>query len=274
MDAEACTPPSYAACGAPDAATTGVPPGTPLTEKPPGTYVITHPGTVIDGWEVSGVIDVEADRVTIVDTRLTAASWAGIVYGKTNPAATGLRILHDTLTTMPGRGPDHQGYDYGIEQLGRGTLDVGYDDISGFKDGVDLHTGRVDESYIHQLPTFPTSHDQDIYVWPGGTGVEIDHNTLIADGGNATAAVYVAPDGGHQSGVTLADNWVAGGAYCVYAGDPTATDIRITGNLFSSEIYPACGQFGSVTYWSANAGNVASGNLWAGGAQAGRPVTW
>lgn len=269
----ACTPPSYAACGFPDASDAGVPPGSALQAKS-GKVVITKDGTVIDGWDFSGVIDVEADNVTIRNSRLTGTTWFGIRYGATNPRATGLVVAQDTLQTVPGRGPDHGGYDYGIEQVGHGTLEVASSDISGYKDGVDISNGSVHDSYIHELSTFKGAHDQDIYVWSGGDGVTIEHNTLIADSEDSTAAIYVAPDSGHQNNVTMEDNWLAGGSYCVYGGDTTATNIRLVANAFSPEQYASCGQYGLVDdVKTQNPGDVTAGNVWAIGPRAGQAAT-
>ena len=79
-------------------------------------------------------------------------------------------MLHDTVQSVPGKGPDSGGYDYGISELGHGTIEVGYSNISGFKDGVDIDTGSLHDNYIHDLSQFSGAHTQDVYVWCGGAG--------------------------------------------------------------------------------------------------------
>src|SRR6185312_7570768 len=56
-------------CGYPTPSTTGVPSGTTLTAS--GPITVTTPGTVIDGKDVTGGIDVQADDVTIRNSRVS-----------------------------------------------------------------------------------------------------------------------------------------------------------------------------------------------------------
>lgn len=273
----ACAPPRYSGCGFPDASNTGVGQGAALTASAdPSGYVITQDNTVIRGWDFTGYLDVEANNVTIQDSRLTGTTWWGIRYGASNPRITGLRVLHSTLLTVTGQGPDHGGYDYGISnQTDAGTLEVGWDNISGYKDGVDVGIGSVHDSYIHDLSVFGGAHDQDIYVYPNPReSLLISHNTLITGTQDATAAIYIAPDGEHQHDVTIRGNWLAGGAYCIYGGDTSATKVRVTQNAFSTELHPDGGLYGTDAYWQAgNAGNSWDDNGWINGPNQGHPVT-
>lgn len=267
---------TYADCGYPTAATTGVPPGTLLTHRtaPKATgLVVKVDGTVIDAIDLDGWIDVQANDVTIKNSVITSNNWWGIRYAE---GKTGLKVLHNKITSVPGQGPDNGGYDYGIAQLGTGSMEVAFNDISGFKDGVDVATGNVHDNFIHDLSQFSGAHTQNVYVWCGGNGVVLKHNTLVNQTAKAysTAAVYIAPDCGRQNKVTVRDNWLAGGSLVLYAGGSSATNIRIKDNRFSTEIWSPQGGFnGTVGYWDGdNTGNVWSGNVWANGPNAGKPV--
>lgn len=261
----------------PDATNTGVPSGIALIDEsaPMATgLVITTDNTVIDGINLDGWIDVEANNVTIQNSVITSNNWWGVRYAG---GVTGLKILHSVIRSVPGQGPDNGGYDYGIAQLGNGTMEVAYNDISGFKDGVDVTTGYVHDNYIHDLSQFDGAHTQNVYVWCGGNGVTLQHNTLINQTGQeyATAAVYIAPDCGAQNNVTVDTNWLAGGSLVLYGGGAMASNIHVQNNAFSTAIWSPDGGFnGTVGYWAdGNAGNLWSGNTWADGPNAGLPVS-
>lgn len=68
---------------------------------------------------------------------------------------------------------------------------------------------------------------------------------------------------------------MAGGSLVLYGGDTTATNIAVTDNVFSTEIWSPDGGFnGTVGYWQpGNAGNVWRDNVWGNGAKAGQAVT-
>lgn len=262
--------------GFPDASTTGVPAGTALTARSSSScnWVISTPGTVVDGVDLAGCVDVEASNVTIQNSRLSGNTWWGVRLGVTNSSATNLRILHSTIQAAQGKGPDSGGYDYGISDQGGGSIEIGFDNISGYKDGTDITSGSIHDSYYHDLSTFNGAHVQDVYVYPGA-GLTISHNTLINQASltYTTAAVYIAPDAGHQHDVTMSGNLLAGGAYAFYGGDSTATNIVVSGNSFSTQVFPNCGNYGTHAYWwPNNAGNVWSGNVWADGPNAGKAV--
>lgn len=155
-------------------------------------------------------------------------------------------------------------------------MEIAYNDISGYKDGVTISGGYVHDNYIHNLSQFVGAHTQDIYVHTGPNQVKIEHNTLINDSpqDQATAAVYIAPDDGHQNDRILTKNLLAGGAYTVYGGDSTATNIVVTDNKFSTQVWPNSGYYGWAAYWwPGNSGNVWSGNTWADGSNSGQTIT-
>ena len=272
-----CTPPNYSACGHPDASNTGVPVGTSLTPMSSTScnWVITTSNTVVNGVDLHGCIDVEASNVTIENSRISSNTWWGIKFGGSNPNITGLKVLHNTLLSVAGQGPDAGGYDYAVSGQANGTMEVGYNDISGYKDGTDVSSGSVHDNYIHDLSTFSGAHVQDVYVWPGA-GLTITHNTLINQAAlqYTTAAIYIAPDAGHQNNVQVTNNLLAGGAYAFYGGDSTATNISVLNNSFSTQVSASCGYYGTDGYWwPNNTGNVWTGNVWADGPKAGSTVT-
>jgi len=76
----------------------------------------------------------------------------------------------------------------------------------------------------------------------------------------ASSAIGLYADSGSVTDATIRDNWMAGGAYTLYAGGAGSARIVVTGNVFSNEYWPKCGFYGPIAYW--NPGG--SGNLWSG----------
>lgn len=276
----ACILPTYSACGYPNSTNTGVPPGISLTKLTTNDdcLVVSVDNTIIDGMHITGCIDVEANNVTIQNSHVTATAqiWWAIKYGSSKPNVTGLRILHVKIDSIPGKGPAAEGgYAYGISSQGTGSLEVGYSDISGFKDGINIAHGLVHNNWIHDLSKYTGAHTQGIYLWkaPAGATLVIKHNTITDLVQNSTAAIFMKEGLGIHD-VTIEDNWLAGGSFTLYGGGADAKNIRVFNNKFSTEIAPKGGQFGAISYWSTkNSGNSWSGNIWANGPKAGRTVT-
>lgn len=260
--------------GFPSASNTG-PSGCTSYTQYSGILNVTTDGTVLNCIELNGTLTINANNVTVQNSILNGNSWWGVRFGNTNGSATNFKLLRSRLQTVPGLGPDNGGYDYGISQESNGYMEIGYNDISGYKDGVTTSNGYIHDNYIHNLSQFTGAHTQDIYVYSGPSQVKIEHNTLINDSpqDQATAAVYIAPDDGHQNDRIVTNNFLAGGAFTIYGGDSTATNIVVTNNQFSTQRYPNSGYYGWVAYWQAgNSGVVWSGNTWADGPDVGETL--
>ncbi len=272
----------------PDCATTGVPTGIHLRPLS-GNLTIRKNGTVIDHVSLKGGIDIYANNVTIEDSYILSTGYLGISQ---RAGHSGLKVLHDTITGDAGHGPDSGGEDIGVWTAGT-DVTIAYNNISGFGGNV-AATGDVHDNYLHGEQAFgstgiggcdPLPHPigrcynhSDAFGIDSGRGITLRHNTILESpipGGNS--AVELDNDLGSISDVTVADNFLAGGNYCAYAGSrPGAAPserIVFTGNAFSSMYYRDCGQFGPVAYWNpAGMGNVWAGNYWADGPLAGHPI--
>ncbi|MFE9450082.1 hypothetical protein [Streptomyces sp. NPDC006739] len=260
-------------CGFPDARTTG--PRIPLTPHRTGYLAVRTDGTVIRGWDITGSLDVYADDVTVIDTRVTSDSWWGI---NLRPGHHGLRVLHSTVTAVPGKGPDNGGVDYAVSNMGTSSVEVGWCDVSVFGDALAMGQGSLHDNYVHDLAPFVNKggewqHTDAVISSGGNTGqLVIRHNTLLNPTSlkqGASGAVGLFADSGVVRNVTVDDNWIAGGAYALYGGDTGATGITVTNNVFSTQYHPASGGYGTVAHW--NAGGA--GNVWRGNRMSdGRPV--
>ncbi|MFC9812651.1 hypothetical protein ACFVJM_11370 [Streptomyces virginiae] len=267
----ACTSPGT--CGYPDENSTG--PRIALERHDTGNMSVKKDGTVIKGWDIRGSLDIYANDVTVIDSRITSTNWWGI---NLRPGFSGLKVLHTTITAVPGKGPDNGGVNYAVSNMGGSSIEVGWCDISVFGNALSMGQGDLHDNYVHDLVAFRNQggewqHTDAVISGGGNKGrLTVRHNTLLnatpVDKG-ATAAVGLFADTGVVSSVHVEDNWLAGGAYALYAGGPGATGIRVTGNVFSTQYHPAGGAYGPVTAW--NAGGA--GNVWKDNRMSdGRPV--
>ncbi|MEU6554453.1 hypothetical protein ABZ915_29900 [Streptomyces sp. NPDC046915] len=256
----ACTSPS--ACGFPDDRTTG--PRTPLAPHKTGYLAVRTNGMVIRGWDITGSLDIYANDVTVIDTRITSDSWWGI---NLRPGYHGLRVLHSTITAVPGKGPDNGGVDYAVSNMGGSSIEVGWCDVSVFGDALSMGQGNLHDNYVHDIVPFINQggewqHTNAVISGGGNTGqLIIRHNTLLNPTSlkqGASGSIGLFADTGVVRNVTVDHNWIAGGAYALYGGDTGATGIKVTDNVFSTQYHPASGGYGTVAHW--NAGGA--GNVW------------
>ncbi|WP_318279824.1 hypothetical protein [Streptomyces griseoloalbus] len=265
--------PSPSACGFPDARTTG--PRIALKPSKTGDMTVRTDGMVLRGQDITGSLDIYANDVTVIDTRITSANWWGI---NLRPGYHGLRVLHSTITAVPGKGPDNGGVDYAVSNMGVSSIEVGWCDISVFGDALSMGQGDLHDNYVHDIAPFVNQggewqHTNAVISGGGNTGhLIIRHNTLLNPTGleqGASGSIGLFADSGAVRNVTVDRNWIAGGAYALYAGGTGATGIKVTDNVFSTQYHPASGGYSVVAHW--NAGGA--GNVWRNNRMSdGRPV--
>ncbi|MHC3468717.1 right-handed parallel beta-helix repeat-containing protein [Streptomyces sp. 7R007] len=248
--------------GFPNADTTG-----PRVKPEPhdtGNMSVRTDGMVINGWDITGSLDIYADDVTIIDSRITSANWWGV---NLRPGHSGLKILHTTITAVPGKGPDNGGVDYAVSNMSTSAVEVGWCDISVFGNALSMGQGHIHDNYVHDLVPFRNNggewqHTDAVISGGGNKGrLVIRNNTLLnpvdVDRG-ASAAIGLFADTGHVSNTVIDHNLLAGGAYALYAGGEGATGITVTNNVFSTRYHRNSGGYGAVTAWN----HGGSGNVW------------
>ncbi|MFC6079709.1 DUF4082 domain-containing protein [Sphaerisporangium aureirubrum] len=259
---ETTTPPPTG--GFPGAGDTGVPAGTTLKESK--SITVTKDGTVIDGMEVHGEINVDADDVTIKNTRLAASpgQW-GIIQRK---GRSGL-VVQDTEVFGNGRDQTQ----FGIINQG-GDLTVRRVDIHTISNGILTEQGLIEDSYLHDPKYFSGDHTDMIMCTsgpPSGTKLVIRGNTVI-NNLDQTGAIALFQDFGVVRNVTVEGNFLAGGGYTLYGGagsKGTSSNIKVIGNVFSKDVWAKGGYHGPVAYWDKGAsGNEWKNNVW----EDGKPV--
>lgn len=272
----------------PDCTDTGMPAGTasrPMNSPGPtgdGNKIsteITQSGTVINGVDLTGSIDVWANNVTIENSVIRSSNWWGI---NQRSGYHGLRVLHCTIVGLPGQGPDNGYEDYAVSSAG-GYIEVGWSNISGFGDAISLGTGYIHDNFVHDLAAFipagsSTYEHDDAFISDGGSGLTIEHNTFldqvpITEGASSSVGLY--DDSSPVASATVEDNFLAGGSFALYpGGGPSSQNIVITGNVFSTMYWPGSGYYGPVasSYWHYGSGNSWADNTWADGPKAGHEV--
>jgi hypothetical protein len=208
---------------------TGVPDGIAL--RPSGDLTITTPGAVIDGYDISGVVQVKADDVVIRNSRIHGSSWWSV------EVAEGLTGVVVENCDIDGRGESGTSNSMGV----MGPATVRGNDISGVENGVTPGTGSVIEgNYIHDLGAPGDPHYDGIQIDGNVSDILIRGNTIIVNH-NQTSAVMIANDFGPATDISVEDNYLAGGSYTVYSdgqfdGGPIS-GVRFIDNVLEPGLY-------------------------------------
>jgi hypothetical protein len=277
------------ACGYPDATNTGVPAGTAL--KPSGSIDVSDAGTVIDGLDVTGTINVVADDVTIQNTRVTltgpgcgASNTCGNYTIRIDEGVNGTVIRDSELRTAPGTTCEHDI---------RNTSGPGLRIVGVYMHACDsnLYGGAtmIDSYGIAKL-AIANDHVENIYF--NDTRFTSLHNTLLNPVGQ-TAVIFGNSNGGTdtvacKNRLTVANSLLAGGGYtvypCAHASQPGSSYLNVQGNHFgrctsaevyhpdggshtcvggtdSSGYYPFGGAFGMATEYFSGSG-IWKNNVW------------
>ncbi len=196
----------------PTEATTGVPKGTVLT--PSGTITVTTPGTVIDGKDVKGTIFVNANNVTIKNTRVTLD---GGYYGiRVDNNVTGTKILHSEIATPAGGAGGYTGI-----AVTNGIVCAC--NIHGWENGMTVGGGMfVQANYVHGLasPSAQDAHFDAVEVY-SGSNTKVWGNNLLDNDPNGnwierTSALFISSAYSNVDNVEARGNWLGGGSYTLY----------------------------------------------------------
>ena len=217
----------------PTPATTGVPGGTQL--RPAGSMVITEPGKVIDGLDISGMVTVNARNVTIRNSRITTSSQMGVKIEGGSLLIEDTEIVGTTNDCSQGIGYAH----YVARRI----------DVSGCQDGLKASGGpaEVYDSYIHGLRQTPDSHNDGIQS-TGARGLVYEGNTICAQYQDSVSAIKLTPEKGPIDGVTIRGNFLYGGNYTLYMDSKPGTYGLVTNALVESNVFdPTSYKWGQVT---------------------------
>ena len=207
----------------PDETSSGVPSGTTLT--PSAALDIRRAGTVIEGLDIDGCVDVRADNVTIRRSRITCAR-----------PTTAVRLFDGnhglTLEDVEINGSGVVSTAVGFSNYTLRRVDI-HDVIDGPRLGTNT---TIQDSYVHGLVRAEGSHNDAVQV-TGGSDILIRHNTLDAysesTGDLFNAAIMIGSSSAPVANVLIEDNYLDGGNYTVnFHPGLTATGIVGRNNVF------------------------------------------
>ncbi|MEV7966763.1 DUF4082 domain-containing protein [Sphaerisporangium sp. NPDC088356] len=246
----------------PGASTTG-PDGTALKSHKGGE--IREDGAVLDGMDFADSVDVYADNVTIRNCRVITGGYWGI---QLRNGHTGLKIENCEIA---GKGSSQ--LSVGVKNIGNGMITVRNNDIHDVTDGIVSGEGLIEGNWVHDLKSYPGDHVDGIQTDATTGKLIIRHNT-VSNPEDQTSAIMIDADLGPINNVTVEDNLLSGGGYCLYGGsgrsNPT-TNVVVQNNVFSRSLNSKCGELGAVAHFDMGAsGNVWKNNVWQ---DTGAPVT-
>ena len=247
-------------CGYPDDTNTGWQhTGVTLKTVTQDPYVISTPGAVVSGLDIRGCVEVEAQNVTIKDSKITCDNQPMVKNfqpdGKGNLIDIGSGLLMQDVEFDGEGNVDSAGVAFDDYTIIRGNFhNIGAAVKLG--DNVD-----IEDSYEHDLASSDVSHNSG-FPSDGGSNITLRHNTVLMNTQNGfPVALYNAESPGVVvKNVTVDDNLLAGGNYLIYCGTPgkITPNLTVTNNRFSKLLYPNGGFYGptancdGAAQWSNN----------------------
>jgi hypothetical protein len=263
-------------CSYVDATNTGVPSGTTLTTVSAkvasgpgwkyipanGEVLVSTNGTVLSGLYIPYELVIDASNVTVNNVQVVAGGNFGVALENT----TNVTIENSTISGVNATALRVGSAIDDVYGDSTGTV-IKNDNISLFKTGIQISTGLIEGSYIHNPGYIAGDHTNGIYVNGGTAPLTIENNTIFNSSSETDAINLDAGAAGSPvANKTVENNFLAGGTYTIYGGDgpnnPTS-NIVIENNRFGQLYYPTSGQFGPAAYYATTGtGNVWSGNFW------------
>jgi Ca2+-binding RTX toxin-like protein len=232
----------------PDATNTGVPDG--VTLLPSGDVVVTKAGTVISGLDIKGTVYINADNVTLENSKVTSSNYWAV---KIQAGAKGV-VVQDTEINGVGTGNDGS---HGI--MGQGTFLR--NNIYNVENGITLQgSSLLEGNYIHTLKASGSPHYDGIQIDGGISDVVIRNNTVINDHGQ-TAAIMIDNWFGPISNIKVDGNLLVGGGFTVYSDGQfdggTIKGVEFTNNSMGKGQWGYSSFVGNSPVWT---GNVMDGH--------------
>lgn len=260
--ADACT--TYPALPAqqPNTSNTGIPSGTNLTAYT-GSLTISTAGTVIDSKIISGDLKINANNVTIKNSRLSTGGY----FAVTSNASSGVKLVNNEILSSNG-GNKYVGV-IGKYELICGNYIHGFENpISMYSGGAVIQANLIDKFEAGQAD--PHSDGIEIY---GGSNYKIWGNNIMltAPSGSwltATGAINVSDDSSVIDNVEIHGNWLGGGSYTLYVDDKfgyNISNVKITDNVFYGIPPTGRAAYGPIFIRSGGTVTTNTGNKWENG---------
>lgn len=223
-----------------------------------GGVVVTADNTVIDGWKVSGGIQVRAKNVTIRNSWVTSsfggAGGSGTININPGGSATiehnlldGLNDTHACIwhegASMAARANNCQGVNDGIFMWATTP------GVDGTGDNF-----TIEGNWLHSFTTKAANGHVDGIQTEGAKNGLIRGNTIdVSQAQDSAVAIWNSRK--NADNITVEHNLMAGGGFAIYAedyspseanpaGGYTVTNIRFTNNVFSTVHFACVGNYG------------------------------
>jgi hypothetical protein len=260
------TKPTYTVAGFPAANNTGYPQGLPgdtrtkVTLTPyTGPMTITAAGTVIDGKDINGQLEIKARNVTIRNSRIRVANVQAVT--STDDDAN-LRIED---TEVDGQLKDASAG--GIALIGRTGYLLLRVNAHGSGDILRVDgRGTVQDSWLHDPGGTGSAQHNDVIQSTNATYIRILHNRL-ENQHTQTSCILLKADLGSISDVIVDSNLMNGGGYSFYWYDAKfkISNGKVTNNKFMRQsgggVWPKGGYYGTHAF-SASQLPLWSNNTW------------
>jgi len=245
-------------CGWPGPGSTGFVDGQVFGRVVSGGLTITQDGMVVDGWQVSGGIQVRAQNVVIRNSYVTNSAGgrngSGVINVNPGFSAT---IDHNVLD---GLNATHAC----VWHEGR-SVTVTANECRGVNDGIFSWASQVgvdgtgdnfviEGNWLHGFTTSAANGHVDGYQTEGARDGVIRHNTIDVTQ-DQTSAIAIWNSRKSSDNIVVDDNLLAGGGFTVYAedyspseaspaGGYSVTNVSFTNNRFSTVHYSCVGYWG------------------------------
>src|SRR5262249_40382152 len=230
-----------------------------------GPLTISQDGTTIDSADITGMISVTADNVTITRSRIRAGGTDWAI--RQLPGYSGLTLTDDEITSLAGGSPADPAIGADGTHI---TIERVY--VHNTQRGITpgAYTSVMD-SYFDDFTNNTGNHATAVGSSGGTSHVVIQHNTLGCNTGECSSALSAYPEvafGGPHDDWLITQNLFNGGAFCVYLGyspsdgEQPNTNIRFTNNFSGIKYHPTCGIYGPAASWSDGTGDVWTNNTW------------
>jgi hypothetical protein len=237
----------------PDASTTGVPAGTVL--QPSGSISVTVSGTVINGLDINGCVDIHANNVVIENTRIRCGRDTLVV--RVFSGSTNLTVKDTEL----------DGQNTAGACIGFDNFTMLRDDLHNCVDGVNANGNvAMEYTYVHLLSRGSATHN-DTFQTIGGAHMLLIGNNMEAYNTTTNDLMNSAIQTGHLnkalSDVLVVGNLFDGGNYTVNAGAASTNGYSISGYVFSGNRFGTHSRYGPISELGTGI-SFDQTNVWAG----------
>jgi hypothetical protein len=236
----------------PDASTTGVPAGTIL--RPSGSISVTANGTVINGLDIAGCVDIHANDVVIENSRISCGRTTQVV--RVFSGAQNLTVRDTEL----------DGQNKAAACIGFDNFTMLRDNLHNCVDGVNANGDvAMEYSYVHLLSRLTGTHN-DTFQTIGGAHMLLIGNNMDAYNTTTSDLMNSAIQTGHLnkplSDVLVVGNLVDGGNYTINAGASSTNGYSISGYVFSGNRFGTHSRYGPIAELGAGI-SFDQTNVWA-----------